>query len=519
MFFQETMPSTPYDASDSSPNASQYPEYNYLLLSDVHLGSDLVPHSRPWAKNSWLLESAEVDARLIALFHHYRCEQDPSRPYCLVLAGDFVDLVGVSISPQSCALRTQPTRDEELYGLGSAADHVVQKMRAIAERHAGVFRALADFVAGGNHVVMVRGNHDVELHWPSAQREFIYSILKHAEPNAREGVRSRIQICPWFFVVPGLVYVEHGHEFDAMCSYGDPLMPTCSHDPRRIHATPFSVLLRQVARPTRGLRAAGYQYVGMAAYVRLLLHLGMRGSLYIAGRFARASYLLLRESYAYLDTPKPGTKRRARARHALFAARHGLRRRTLDTLRMLYVRPATRSFRQVLRSLYLDRILCTLFAIASTGCAAIVAETHQFWPSALCAAFAVLFMAYALCGSGVNTAPSERMRRGAANIAALFGTRYVVMGHTHEPVFEEISNGSHYINLGSWGEDDPPDERAASDASPCSYLLLRVVDGVYQAEFMRWDTTLGPVPFATPASSESNPDDCAANHAVMSGTI
>ena len=77
---------------------------------------------------------------------------------------------------------------------------------------------------------------------------------------------SRTQICPWFFAVDGLLYVEHGHEFDAMCGYGEPLLPTCVRDPRRIRSTPFSVLLRQVARPTRGVSSAAYDYVGIGVH-------------------------------------------------------------------------------------------------------------------------------------------------------------------------------------------------------------------------------------------------------------
>jgi UDP-2,3-diacylglucosamine pyrophosphatase LpxH len=478
-------------------------EYNYLLLSDVHLGSDLVPHSRPWAKESWLLHEAAIDARLVGLLEHYRQDRDPARPWCLILAGDFVDLVGVSISAES-PLRTEPTRDERVYGLGSAADHVVQKMRAIAHRHPGVFRAMAEFVAAGNRLVIVRGNHDVELHWHAAQRAFVNSITKHAPHEQREGMRARIEICPWFFVVDGLLYVEHGHEFDAMCSYGDPLMPTCTRDPRRIHATPFSVLLRQVARPTRGLRAAGYQYVGMGEYLRLLVHLGIRGSVRIAGHFARASYLLLRECYTSLVVRKPRRERNSQARHARFAARKGLRGHTLQTLRDLYVAPATRSFAAVLRSLYLDRVLSSLLAVIAIGCSALVAERADLLPVGSCLLLAVLFLAYTLLGSGKNTAPTKRMQRSAAKIAALFGTRYVIMGHTHEPAFDEVSPGVRYVNLGSWGEDDPPDERATHDQSPCSFLVLRFHNDDYQAQYLRWDSLRGPVPFpvasALPAS-------------------
>ncbi|MFT3924909.1 MAG: metallophosphoesterase [Myxococcales bacterium] len=506
---------TQHDASRRGPAIGQKPsaspgregQFNYLLLSDVHLGSDIIPHMRPWAKESWLLHEAEVDAHLVGLLEHYRRERDPERPWCLILAGDFVDLVGVSISPES-PLRTEPTRDERVYGLGSASDHVVQKMRAIADRHVSVFRALADFVADGHRLVVVRGNHDVELHWHAAQRAFVKSITQHAPREQREGMRSRIEICPWFFVVDGLLYVEHGHEFDAMCSYGDPLMPTCMRDPRRINATPFSVLLRQVARPTRGLRAAGYQYVGMGEYLRLLVHLGVRGSVRIAGHFARASYLLLRECYTSLVVRKPRRERNARARHELFAARKGVCSSTLERLRQLYVAPATKSFGAVLRSLYLDRVLTSILALAVGGCGILVAERADLLPVGSCLLLSLLLLMYTLLGGGKNTSPTERMRRSAAKIAALFGTRYVVMGHTHEPVFDEVAPDVRYVNLGSWGEDDPPEERGAHDVpSPCSFMQLRYQHGDYQCQFLRWDSRRGPVPFhvPTPLSASEQP--------------
>ncbi|MEY4514692.1 MAG: hypothetical protein RLZZ450_6814, partial [Pseudomonadota bacterium] len=47
---------------------------DYLLLSDIHLGSDIVTHLRPWAATSWLLREADVDRRLVSLLEHYRVE-------------------------------------------------------------------------------------------------------------------------------------------------------------------------------------------------------------------------------------------------------------------------------------------------------------------------------------------------------------------------------------------------------------------------------------------------------------
>lgn len=459
---------------------------NYLMLSDVHLGSDIVPHLRPWATTSWLMQEAEVDAQLTSLIDHYRDARDAERPWRLVIAGDFLDLVGVSLTANVAGMRTPPTAEEHLHGLGSAADHVVHKVHAIAARHPGVFRALSRFLEAGHAIVIVRGNHDVELHWRAAQRALIEAIVAHAPEEARARLAAKIQICPWFFAVDGLLYVEHGHEFDAMCSYGDPLMPTCARDSRRIRSTPFSVLLRNVARPTRGLSTASYGYVGMGAYLTLLRNLGFKGSAHIAVRYARASHRLVSECFAQAVDRGLGRINTTRVRLRHFAARMGVSEELLSMLRALYVQPAAKSLSYVLRSLYLDRVFCLLMALAFFAAAGLAMSYGGMLATVLFSIPGSVLGGYACVGSGSNTVPSARMQQGAAHIAKLFRARWVVMGHTHAPVFTEVAEGASYVNLGSWGQDDPPDERTQGHESSRTFLVIRHRDGDYHAELLHW---------------------------------
>src|SRR5262245_5151226 len=128
----------------TSPPANQL---NYLLFSDVHLGGDLVQHARPWTI-SRLREELRLDRELSAMLEHYRTHTEAGRPWKLIIAGDLVDFVGMSIGPRpESPLHTPLTDEEHEHGLGSASDHVVHKMRAVAERHDLVFRSLARFVA------------------------------------------------------------------------------------------------------------------------------------------------------------------------------------------------------------------------------------------------------------------------------------------------------------------------------------------------------------------------------------
>jgi UDP-2,3-diacylglucosamine pyrophosphatase LpxH len=469
----------------------------YLFLSDVHLGSDIVPHVRPWARHAWLRDTPEVDARLVSLLNHYRRETPQRERVCLVIAGDFLDLVGVSLAVDKSLVRTAPTREERIHGLGSAADHVVLKVRAIAERHAEVFRALAAFLGAGHSLVVVRGNHDVELHWRSAQCAFVEAVAAHVDATMRANVRARIRICPWYFSVRGLFYVEHGHEFDPMCSFGDPLLPVCARDTRRIRAVPFSLMLRQVARPTRGLSSASYEDVSLATYLCLLGKLGLWGTARIAVRFGRAVRGLLREWFHYTFWETPRRVLRARRLHARFAAREGLDAPTLERLRSLYTKPAARSLRVVLKSLYLDRVFAVLLAFLLMGVAAWVVRTESLQPGIVMALFGLALGGYGVVGSGRDISATAPMRRSAQHLAALFDAKYVIMGHTHQPEVTRVSPGITYVNLGHWGEDDVPEERASTAASaPCTFFCLRVDDSGHRAELLAWDEHLGPRAYA-----------------------
>jgi UDP-2,3-diacylglucosamine pyrophosphatase LpxH len=490
-----------YSARESVLRPAPTRAYDYLILSDIHLGSDLVQHVRPWARNSWLNADAEVDQRLIGLLDHYRERASDTRRLCLIIAGDFLDLVGVSLPPERAALTTEPTREERRHGLGSAHDHVVQKVRAIAARHSRVFAALYEFLRAGHRLVIVRGNHDIELHWRAAQRAVVDAICAYAPDvhSARE-LAAQIRVCPWFYAVEGLLYVEHGHEFDAMCSYGDPLLPTCPRDSRRIRLSPFAVMLRQVARPTRGLSTRQYENVGFGAYLSLCVSLGLAGTVGIALRFVRAVATLLGECCAYLRRERALRALRCAVKRRRFANQNATSLGTLRQLLRLYARPAACSFRLVLRTLYLDRVLALGLALGCVVLGAYLARYRALLDGVLYALPAALLAAYACLAPNREIAPTARMHAGACQIARLFRARYVVMGHTHHAEEVPLPNGASYVNVGHWGEDDVPEERSKAEApAPCTYMWLSQANG-YRAELLRWDATLGPRPFVPEAA-------------------
>lgn len=478
----------------SHPVARGESGVDYLVLSDVHLGSDIVPHVRPWARTSWLNEEPAIDRQLEALLVHHRRALPRGRRLRLVIAGDFLELVGVSLPAEGT--RTPPTREERHHGLGSAPDHVVAKIETIARRHARAFRSLLELLREGHELVLVHGNHDVELHWRGARRAFVEAVVAQAAPAERDQLRARISFYPWFYLVPGLLYIEHGHHFDAMCSYGDPLLPTCPRDARRIRQVPFSILLRNVARPTRGLSSASYEHAGFGAYLHLLTRLGFKESLRIALRFAAAALRLVREWTVHVRGERLRRRHARRTIRARFAARARVTPQLLAALESAYAAPATSSLIMVLRSLYLDRVFALLFALVAVfGCA--LSGLARFDTDVLAYAIpALLGGTYAGRARDRGIHPRPRMLRGAQTLADLFGVRWVIMGHTHDAEVHPLAGGAHYVNLGHWGEDDVPEERtSASSPRSGTYLYVRgdAADG-YEASLLRWSEHCEPQP-------------------------
>jgi UDP-2,3-diacylglucosamine pyrophosphatase LpxH len=86
--------------------------------------------------------------------------------------------------------------------------------------------------------------------------------------------------------------------------------------------------------------------------------------------------------------------------------------------------------------------------------------------------------------------PKAAMLRGAAAIAELLATRYVVMGHTHDPVLAPVGENATYVNLGHWGVDDLDGRRVEASRT---HFVIRFIDGEHRAELLRWVPDLGPV--------------------------
>jgi UDP-2,3-diacylglucosamine pyrophosphatase LpxH len=471
--------------SSMPPEAS-----NYLLFSDVHLGADLVQHARPWTA-ARLHAAHRIDHELGTMLDHYREHADAVRPWRLVIAGDFIDLVGMSISlSEGASLSTPLTEDEVVHGLGSAEDRAAVKMRAVAVRHDLLFRKLARFVAAGHSLVFVRGNHDVEFYWASAQRAFLDALSERAEhegfdrtdPAARAAFEARVEFRHWFYYVRGLLYVEHGHQYDATCAYHHVLAPRSPRDPRRISYSFSDILLRYVVHPTRELSSEGHENNSLLTYLKLAFSLGARGCGMLAYRFFSALGRMVSAWRDQLSEHAANVKAEHEGELQKIASVFRLSADNLRAMTQLWATPVTSNFFAIFRTVFLDGLAAGIAAGVIIGVLALCSVVPWTWVPIMMGVVATAVFIYAR-GRRVLE-PHAALRRGASKLTGLMPARYFVMGHTHRAAMEQLTPESTYVNLGNWSA-DLSDEHAPH--APCTHLVIRHGEGgTTAAELCRW---------------------------------
>ncbi len=470
------------DLGSVAPPCPVTEDETLLVFSDVHLGSDVSDLGADVPKRS-----PAVDRDLARLVAHYRQVALPRGRWRIVIAGDFVDFLGMTITSRGAELSTELTDEERAHGLGNAADHARAKLSRVRERHAEVLTELGRSVAAGHALSIVVGNHDLEFHWRTVQEDFRAALFElSGTAEEREAFEARIEFSPWFFLRDGVAYIEHGHMYDPFCSNAHVMAPLSPADPRRVVRGFCDTLLRFVVRPTRGLRDHGHESMGVVDYLRFGLVLGVRGSMDAFVRFVRAVLEMFRLRREHFSETAKNLRAEHERRVAKLGVAVGIGRDRLLALLALQAPPITQSIHGILASVLLDKVALGMAAILSLLTLAIVG---MFYGHALLGSVVVL-VAWSLLHrhlSKLRTVDAgDRLRERAAQLAALFPVAFVVMGHTHTPV-RAPAGAATYINLGSWAEED---DASGSARAARTHLVIQN-DGTPTARFYRWDSERG----------------------------
>lgn len=106
--------------------------------------------------------------------------------------------------------------------LGADAGSAVDALEAIASTHSDAFAAMAAAADAGVSIEIVPGNHDSELLDARLQRRFRDIVGAHAATTAAP---ARVRFHSWFFLLPGVVYADHGSQYHPINAVPNPLAP------------------------------------------------------------------------------------------------------------------------------------------------------------------------------------------------------------------------------------------------------------------------------------------------------
>lgn len=444
-------------------------EYSILVISDIHLGEDV---SEEIQDNSNKYIKALNDELALFVNSHTSFSSD-GHQWHLVINGDMFDFTREQEPNLEEALerwiqREEIQASETAQGLEdtdapkpASLTHFETRLSLlrILEVHRPLFTELGRFLCAGNKLTMINGNHDAEFYFEDMQdilRGFICSEAeKLNEPGSLtiEQIAGAISFQQWFEASPSFYHLEHGHQYDELCSFEHQLVPL-DHSRAKAVATPMShKILPYFAGVLRDFSTHGVDTWTMTDWIKYILGHGPRLLGLMIAMYIGAMWELLS------NAGRKRQKQMGELRQTQGELLEELSKHThydLDTLvrlDSLKSPPAEYSISKMMNVFFLDRILLTflsasvfLIALFIGGLAGTILGTGTL--------LGAIFFSW-LLGKKNSSDIAEDLRRGAAQIAAVTGVQYVVFGHSHEPEILNLAKqvgslGPFYVNSGSW---------------------------------------------------------------------
>ena len=441
-----------------------------IVVSDLHLGRGIDPATKRYHR----LEAFFYDEDFRA-FCRWICADAAARgaPMTLVLNGDVFDFLRIEpeIPPEGTSL-------ERRFGALVTPPVAARMVADILAGHPAFVEALAGVLAAEHDLVLVCGNHDLELQWPQVQEEVRRALAAALDSPAAgasggtSGALARLRFEPWFHYEPGRIWIEHGCQYDPENAFRFPLRSRLEGSPHVAHVAerdmPLGNFFQRYLYNAFGQitfivpsSRANYRYFRflLANQPRLLVRVG-----FSQGRFVLQ---LLRR---LARPPDPDWQQAAEAAHRAelgdLADHSGLgdKLEQIDAMKFRGA-DAARALTGILRQavkLVAGGVGTAVLALALLTAAshAIEALTVGFgWKALLSLVLYLTFgalSASALVAAAVRIPgdePVRPLRAAAERIAKLLDVHIVTFGHTHDEVVSAIGRTSGrgwYFNTGTW---------------------------------------------------------------------
>ena len=130
-----------------------------------------------------------------------------------------LEKIGIYKSPSE--LKDSISGKEKIYGLQTDNYKSVYKLLKIKLGHPVFIKALKEWIEKGNKLILLKGNHDLELYWPEVRnyiRLIIAEEIAGADKDLEEVLKNTVLRNIYFFDdslrINKDLYIEHGHRYD-----------------------------------------------------------------------------------------------------------------------------------------------------------------------------------------------------------------------------------------------------------------------------------------------------------------
>ncbi|MFA6429168.1 MAG: metallophosphoesterase [Patescibacteria group bacterium] len=406
-----------------------------FILSDLHL-CEAVPEQGLWLKYRQKCHFPDEEfAQLVQEILH----QNPQDEKEIVLNGDVFDFDAPVVMRGHVLFDDQP-RDEAT---------AITRLGQILDDHTVFLRAVGQALAGGCRVVFIAGNHDAQLVFPGVQAYLTARVRKEVLAHGVETedrCLRQLLFRAWFYNTRDDVHVEHGHQYDWLCSFRVPTEPF-TEEGTSIQPNMGSLTFRHLV--TR----MGYfnPYVDHSFLLSLPSYANHWARYYLFSRHSLV-YAWVRGAlmtfYTTIRTKSNAYADRIDRMIAQSTAEYQASAERMRAHIQLFATPSDEHVFRVVRELRLDRLLMIL-----VGCTAGIAGWLMYGWRASVVACAVLGMSVLLYEwlapkpslEEICTLLDKRLR----DVADIHRRKAVVFGHTHLPQ-EMWERGVFYGNSGTW---------------------------------------------------------------------
>lgn len=417
------------------------------IVSDLHLCEAEPVHPKYPLWKKFKTREFFFDETFRDFLAHLEMKSGGS-PVELILNGDIFDFDCVLDLPAEPPFRMSWLETKR--GLFPRPERSRHKMQVIIRDHPVFFEALRDFILRGNNVVLVAGNHDLELHFPEVRAEIAEALALPEE------ARARFRFSDWFYISNQDTLIEHGNQYDPYCVCEDPINPFLQSYNYKTMRLPFGNLACRYMVNGMGLfnpHVDSNYIMSLGEYARFFLKYVIRVQPLLIWTWFWGAMMTLWHSFVDRFDEPIRDPLRVEDRINDIAARANAEPRMVRELRELFATPATNNPFLIARELWLDRafIVFVAFFIIFEVMILIrhVFDLSFFWAFIPLFCLLPFFLFYSKSVTSMVSSYKEPDERILTTASAITRTPRIVYGHTHVIRHEMIGPVEH-LNSGCW---------------------------------------------------------------------